>query len=280
MANDRTRRCIVQGVFITLLCARPLNLTAQSTVESAAVHRLRASLQGQALELLARDGSTFYALGAVMEADGTIGGMTPDHWPALEAPPEEWRDSLVAAIRRIARPVRAAAMLIDLNRVTSPADTFASFHAETSTECRQMRIPILGLAASSAGRWGAPQPEPCEPLYGLAGLPAGLGALLRRDTLVGGRFVAYTLLWQGSVPGGDPIAFHADGTVENARAGLAGRWTVQDDSTLIIAGSGGALAGTPHTFRLRGGRLISPPTAGAGSNGTWWIESESGERRE
>ena len=83
--------------------------------------------------------------------------------------------------------------------------------------------------------------------------------------LTEGHFVAYTLLWQVSVPGGDPIVFHSDGTVENLRAGLAGRWAITDDSTLTIqsvptGGATAALAGPPMIFRLWPGRgaLVSP----------------------
>jgi len=82
-----------------------------------------------------------------------------------------------------------------------------------------------------------------------------------------GHFVVYTLLWQLAVPGGDPIVFRADGAIENTRAGLAGRWTILDDSTLVIqpqvASAPPGLAGPPITFRLRSSRdaLISPVRA-------------------
>lgn len=85
--------------------------------------------------------------------------------------------------------------------------------------------------------------------------------------LVEGHYVVYTLLWQVAVPGGDPIVFRADGTTENARAGLAGRWTILDDSTLAIQPEAPSaprgLSGPPVTFRLRAGRgaLISPVRA-------------------
>jgi hypothetical protein len=82
--------------------------------------------------------------------------------------------------------------------------------------------------------------------------------------LVEGHYVVYTLLWQVAVPGGDPIVFRADGTTENQRAGLAGRWTILDDSTLAIqpevVSAPRGLSGPPVSFRLRAGRgaLINP----------------------
>jgi hypothetical protein len=97
-----------------------------------------------------------------------------------------------------------------------------------------------------------------------ASAPDSLRPPLTASVLVDGHFVVYTLLWQVAVPGGDPIVFLADGTTKNMRAGLAGRWTIVDDSTLAIqpevASAPPGLAGPPVTFRLRASRgaLISP----------------------
>ena len=103
-----------------------------------------------------------------------------------------------------------------------------------------------------------------------------IAAPLRPETLTQGAFVAYTLFWQVAVPGGDSIVFRADGVVENARAGLAGRWRIADDSTLVIE-QADRITGQVHatTFRLRGlkGDLVSPvPVAGRSYNPLFWIQ--------
>lgn len=97
---------------------------------------------------------------------------------------------------------------------------------------------------------------------------------LTPTTLIEGQFVAYTLLWQVSAPGGDPIVFQANGTVENLRAGLAGRWTIVDDSTLLIESADRLPGAKPKEFRLRHaeGDLVSPlPPSGERRSPLYWI---------
>jgi hypothetical protein len=130
----------------------------------------------------------------------------------------------------------------------------------------EVRLALLLLAAApSCGRI----PPTASPS------PARLVAPLRRETLIQGAFVAYTLFWQVGVPGGDPVVFRADGSVENARAGLAGRWTVVDDSTLRIRQTD-PMTRQVHDleFRLRVGEgdLASPPpVAGETTSPRYWI---------
>lgn len=85
----------------------------------------------------------------------------------------------------------------------------------------------------------------------LSRLVAPIVAPLRAEELVSGRFVVYSRLAQADVPGGDPVIFLSDGTVANAHAGLVGRWSVIDDSTLAIGSV---------TFHLRKdvGDLVAP----------------------
>jgi hypothetical protein len=106
----------------------------------------------------------------------------------------------------------------------------------------------------------------------------GIAAPLSADSLTAGHFVAYTLLWQVAVPGGDPIVFRADGTVENTRAGLAGSWRIADDSTLLIRSPDRFAPGAPpRVFRLRGshGDLASPvPTPDRPGGPVFWIQRQ------
>jgi hypothetical protein len=93
-------------------------------------------------------------------------------------------------------------------------------------------------------------------------LPAGgIRSPLRSAALIDGQFVAYALYWEVSLPGGDPIVFRADGTVENLRAALSGTWSIANDSTLIISPPATVYGARPHEFRLRSaeGDLVSPP---------------------
>lgn len=92
--------------------------------------------------------------------------------------------------------------------------------------------------------------------------PEPIPSPLRAETLTRLDLVAFTLHWQVAVPGGDPIALEADGVVDNARAGLAGRWHVADDSTLVIEQTDSVSRRISSVvFRLRRpeGDLVSPP---------------------
>jgi hypothetical protein len=149
-----------------LACTTPVSATrAQVAGTAEDLHRLRTALQQHALELLQRDGVTFYALAALVGPDGSVEEFTPDHWPDLEAPPPEWQDSLVQAFHRMHRPARAVAMLVDWGIVpdTLPRDTFAIFHGETGTLCQESREPItgMGIGGGSMG-WGEPGGQPCR----------------------------------------------------------------------------------------------------------------------
>ena len=109
---------------------------------------------------------------------------------------------------------------------------------------------LTGVAALAA----------CSSLHRTGG--EGIARPLTAAQLTAGAFVAYTLAWQVSVPGGDPVVFHSDGTITNLRAGLAGRWRIVNESTLVI-GDSGPLSGPPRMFvqRRAPGDLFSDKVA-------------------
>jgi hypothetical protein len=67
--------------------------------------------------------------------------------------------------------------------------------------------------------------------------PAGLVRPITSEALTSGRFVAFSDYWSVPLPSGDPVRFLADGGVVNERAGLAGTWTILNDSTVRIGGA-------------------------------------------
>jgi hypothetical protein len=64
--------------------------------------------------------------------------------------------------------------------------------------------------------------------------PLAISRPLRAEDLIAGHFVAYTLFWQVGVPGGDPVIFGPDGSIQNVRAGLQGPWVLLSDTSLRI----------------------------------------------
>ena len=139
----------------------------------------------------------------------------------------------------------------------------------------ELRGPKGGIRANCRSRWAvtiAAGIVACGRVHPGDGL---IAPPLRTETMVEGGFVAYTLYWEAAVPGGDPIHFRADGIVENTGAGLAGRWSVTDDSTLIIFQMDTVTGQTrSREFRLRPakGGLVSPiPLAGQSQSPVFWI---------
>lgn len=62
-----------------------------------------------------------------------------------------------------------------------------------------------------------------------------LSEKLTAQSFINGKFVAYTDVWGVWSHEGDPIVFHVDGTVDNARAGLQGTWKLIDETTVLVA---------------------------------------------
>ncbi len=83
-----------------------------------------------------------------------------------------------------------------------------------------------------------------------------LSGRLTPELFLNEEFVAYTDLWGVAGSEGDPIIFKVDGTVENARAGLRGRWQIVDDATL-------AINDRKFTFSARHRSLFSPLEPGS-----------------
>jgi len=104
--------------------------------------------------------------------------------------------------------------------------------------------------------------------------PLSINRPLRAEDLIAGHFVAYTLIWQVSVPGGDPVVFNADASIQNARAGLQGPWVLLSDTSLRIGNrvfyqrvsagdlasslSGDTLSGHPVYWIRRAGASAPP----------------------
>ena len=106
--------------------------------------------------------------------------------------------------------------------------------------------------------------------------PAEADGLITRplsgEELVTGHFVAYTIFWQVQVPGGDPIVFGNDSSVQNIRAGLQGRWELLDDTTVLIAGR-------PFYHRIVTGDLVSfPPNDTLRLHPLYWIRRAGSAR--
>jgi hypothetical protein len=128
--------------------------------------RLDSLLTEQATNLLERFGDRFYVLGVYMDAvDGEPGEISTRHWAALDAPADEWRDSLMIAFADYRPKMRSAAYLLDRwpgIRAESGDSTYAILHFETAGgRCYEARRRY----DLSSGRpvWAAPDPLPCKP---------------------------------------------------------------------------------------------------------------------
>jgi len=86
--------------------------------------QLQNALFQHAAAVLKRDGTTFYALGMYRDSAGAELQLVPEHWPALDAPPAAWEDSLRSAMARLPRSVFLAAILVDQTRPVSDGRKF------------------------------------------------------------------------------------------------------------------------------------------------------------
>ena len=108
-------------------------------------------------------------------------------------------------------------------------------------------VYLVGTSVFAACQARSPDVVPLDGI----GSYGGIVRPITRERLVNGSFLAYSGLWEVTVPGGDPVRFHPDGRVENRRAGLAGSWTILDDSTVTI---GNQL----FRHRIESGDLFAP----------------------
>jgi hypothetical protein len=100
------------------------------------------------------------------------------------------------------------------------------------------RLGALTILGASILFLACSGPSPVQPQLASPGHPDKPNVLAGRLTpelFINRRFVAYTDLWGIWLPDGDPIRFSPDGTVENEKAGLRGKWKVLDDATVLIA---------------------------------------------
>jgi hypothetical protein len=150
-------------LFVVLSFSVVAPLASQSAPVGTDLQQVHDQLRAQATALLERYGDTFYGLGGLLTTDGEYEEFATDHWPDLQAAPSEWEDSLIAAFVRSARPVRAAAILIDMGRPTDepPVATVAIFHGETPAACQELREPFEWLADGHIA-WGQSVMRPCE----------------------------------------------------------------------------------------------------------------------
>jgi hypothetical protein len=137
---------------------------------------LYAALLKQAKAFLERSGETFYAVGAYVDTAGKQWGFTPEKWPALSAPAQEWEDSLAGGTQHLYPRARAVAWLVD---IVSRDDTLASdtlgarFHYESADgACASVRRSYK-WEDSGTITWGAEAVLPCARRTALrAGAPA------------------------------------------------------------------------------------------------------------
>jgi len=87
---------------------------------------------------------------------------------------------------------------------------------------------LLVCSKPSAGESRTRGPERPQQVNALSGT-------LNSKLFISRRFVTYTDLWGTWLPNGDPIVFHADGTVDSEKAGLRGKWKIVDEATVLIA---------------------------------------------
>ncbi len=125
---------------------------------------LYAALMDQAKAFLERSGETFYAVGAYVDTAGKQWGFTPEKWPALTAPPQEWEDSLAVGTRHLYPRARAVAWLVDIipRDDTLASDTLgARFHYESADgACASVRRSYK-WEDSGTITWGAEAALPC-----------------------------------------------------------------------------------------------------------------------
>jgi hypothetical protein len=129
--------------------------------------RLDSLLLAQATRLLARYGDTFYVLGNGVSPDGAPVAVATRHWAPLDAPPDEWRDSLVMELRDQRDRMRSAAYLLDRWRQLDPAradSMVAVFHFESAAgACSETWRPYHFDSSTGAPLWGQPVSRPCAP---------------------------------------------------------------------------------------------------------------------
>jgi hypothetical protein len=162
--RQAVRRC--RGLVLMLLWVPSALLQAQSPRARIGQERLDSLLLDQATRLLERFGDTFYVLGLYVGPGGEVLGISTRNWAALNAPPDEWRDSLEAALREYLPNVRTAAYVVDRWRQldsTRADSTYAVFHFESAAGfCLETRRRYEWSAAGPVV-WTKPDTIPCTP---------------------------------------------------------------------------------------------------------------------
>jgi hypothetical protein len=140
-------------------------LPAQVASPAADQTRLDSLLLSHARALLERYGDTFYVLGIYLDSTGELSEIATRAWPALDASPDEWGDSLRAAFEDFRPRLRSAAYLLDRWRQldsTRADSTFADFHFETAAgACFESRRRY-DWAPDGTLIWGPPLQRSCR----------------------------------------------------------------------------------------------------------------------
>lgn len=148
---------VVVGAAQSQAAPRP---PAESDAAKAAAHLLT-----HAGELLRRFGDTFYVLGVSIDASGALAGHATRQWPALQASPDDWTDSLVVELVDQRAGKRAVAYLSDRWRAVDSvrADSMvAVFHFESASgSCVETRYAYAFLDDGRV-KWGQPRSAPCQ----------------------------------------------------------------------------------------------------------------------
>jgi hypothetical protein len=145
------------AVLTLLISSRPIAAQAPPSLDSL--------LRDQAGALVERFGDTFYALGWIVTVDGQSEPTTANQWPPLDAPPDDWEDSLVATLRGERARLRAAAYLVDRYRLldsTRVDSTYAIFHFEAAGgRCVEQRRHYT-ITDAGRVRWDDAVALPCR----------------------------------------------------------------------------------------------------------------------
>jgi hypothetical protein len=156
---------VVTAFLLSLVAGAAPAQSAQRLTAESAVAKLDAHLRAHAVELLQRFGGTFYVLGVSMDSSGALLGHAARQWPALEASPDAWTDSLVVELVDQRAGKRAVAYLTDRWRSVDPvrADSLvAVFHFESANgSCVETRYAYAFLDDGRV-QWGEPQPVQCQ----------------------------------------------------------------------------------------------------------------------
>lgn len=156
---------MVAALLFSLAAGAAQAQSAEPRPGESDVARADAHLRTHAGELLRRFGDTFYVLGVSIDVSGALAGHATREWPALQASPDEWTDSLVVELVDQRRGKRAVAYLADRWRVLDPvrADSMvAVFHFESANGlCVESHYPYAFLDDGSV-KWGEPESAPCR----------------------------------------------------------------------------------------------------------------------